>query len=161
MSEIAEIMSMFSGKSVLGVGFGSLTNKNYWLSIDVTKSSPFKKIITVPREGLIPSIVLYICLLAATFESSKKVRTKRKKTTKNGNSIDVSSKLKIKTNVELVRTCVLAKYLEYDRRKTPLPDRSKCYIKGLGNDIKQNGLKNPIILAISKKKRTSMYHERA
>ena len=101
---------------------------------------------------MIPSIVVYICLAATTFEiiSSKKVRTKRKKTTKKRNSIDVLSNLKIKTNVELVRTCVLAKYLEYDRRKTPLPDRSKRYIKDLGNDIKQNGLKNPVVLAIRK-----------
>ena len=79
---------------------------------------------------MIPSIVVYICLAATTFEiiSSKKVRTKRKKTTKKRNSIDVLSNLRIKTNVELVRTCVLAKYLEYDRRKAPLPDRSKRYM---------------------------------
>ena len=130
------------------------TNKNYWLRVDLTKSSPFKKIRTLPHERLIPSIVVYICLAATTFEiiSSKKVGTKRKKTTKKRNSIDVLSNLRIKTNVELVRTCVLAKYLEYDRRKTPLPDSSKCYIKDLGNDIKQNGLKNTIILAISRKK---------
>ena len=38
------------------------TNKNYWLSVDVTKSSPFKKIGTLPRESLIPFIVVYICL---------------------------------------------------------------------------------------------------
>ena len=97
------------------------TNKNYWLSVDVIKSGPFKKIRTLRRESLIPSIVVYICLAATTFEtiSSRKVRTK---TTK-GNRIDVLSNLKVKTNVELVRTCVLAKYLEYDRRKAPLPDR--------------------------------------
>ena len=90
---------------------------------------------------MIPSIVVYICLAVTTFEiiSSKKVRIKRKKTTKKGKSIDVLSNLKIKTNVELVRTCVLAKCTEYGRRKTPLPDRSTCYIKDLGNDIKQNG----------------------
>ena len=84
--------------------------------------------------------------------SSKKVRTKRKEVTKKRNSLDLLSNLKIKTSVELVRTCVLAKYLEYDRRKIPLPDSSKRYIKDLGNDIKQNGLKNTIILAISKKR---------
>ena len=57
------------------------TNKSYWLSVIVTKSSPFKKLRTLPREGSIPSIVVYICLAATTFEmiSSKKVRTKRKK----------------------------------------------------------------------------------
>ena len=109
--------------------------------LDLTKSSPFKKIRTLPHEGLIPSIVVYICPAATTFEiiSSEKIRTKRKKTTKKRNSIDVLSNFKIKINVELVRTYVLAKYLEYDRRKTPLPDRSKRYIKDLGNDIKQNG----------------------
>ena len=110
---------------------------------------------------MIPSAVVYICLAAATFEiiSSRKVRAKRKKTTKNGNRIDVLSNLKIKTNVELVRTCVLAKYLEYDRRKTPLPDRPKRHIKDLGNYIKQNGLKNPIILAISKKTERAYIYE--
>ena len=92
---------------------------------------------------MIPSIVVYICLATATFEI---ISSKGK-----GNSTDVLSNLKINTNVGLGRICVLAKYLEYDRRKTPLPDRSKCYIKDLTNDIKQNGLKNPIILAISKK----------
>ena len=89
-------------------------NKNYWLSVDVTKSSLFKKIRTLPRDGLMPSIVVNICFAATTFEiiSSKKVRTKGKKTTKKGNSKDVSSNLKIKTNVELVRTSGLAKCLE-------------------------------------------------
>ena len=58
-----------------------------------------------------------------------------------------------------MRTCILSKYLEYNRRKTPLPDRSKRYIKDLGNDIKQNSLKNPIILAISKKTEQAYIYE--
>ena len=45
-------------------------DKNYWLSVDVTKSSPFKKIKTLPREGLIPSIVAYICLAANSKNNS-------------------------------------------------------------------------------------------
>ena len=108
-----------------------------------------------PHEGLTPSIVVYICLAARTFEiiSSEKVKTKTNKTTKKRNSIDVFSNFKIENNVELVQTCVLAKHIEYGRRKTPLPDRPKRYIIDLGNGIKQNGLKNPIILAISKKKK--------
>ena len=102
---------------------------------------------------------LYICLAATNFEmiSSKKVWTKRKKTAKKRNSIDVLSSLKIKTNAELLQTCVLAKYLEYDWRKTPLPDRSKHYIKDLGNNIKQNGLKNPIVFAKVKKAELYIY----
>ena len=57
------------------------TNKNYWPSVDVTKNSSFKKIRTLPREGLIPSIVVYICLAATTFEiiSSKNITTKERK----------------------------------------------------------------------------------
>ena len=51
----------------------------------------------------------------------------------------------------MVQTCVLVEYLEYDRRKTPLPQRSKRYIEDLGDIIKQNGLKNPTIFAISEK----------
>ena len=43
-------------------------NQNYWLSVDVTKSRPFKKIRTLPREDLIPSIVVCICLAVTTFE---------------------------------------------------------------------------------------------
>ena len=98
---------------------------------------------------------------ATIFEiiSSRKVRTKRTQTTEKGNRIDVLSNFKIKTNEELVQTCVLAKYLEYDRRKTPLPDRSKCYIKDHGNDTKQNGLRNPIILAESKKTERAYIYE--
>ena len=75
------------------------TNKNYWLSVDVTKSGLFKKIRTLPREDLIPSIVIYIYLTATTFEviSSKKVRTKRKKVTKKGNCIDNLSSVPLRT----------------------------------------------------------------
>ena len=96
------------------------TNKNCWLSVDVTKSSSFKKIRILSRDGLISSIVLYICLAATTFEitSSKKVRTKRKKTTKKGNSIAVLSNLKIKTNVELVRTALQEKNTSSRQIKT-------------------------------------------
>ena len=51
----------------------------------------------------------------------------------------------------------LSKYLEYNRRKKHLPDRSKDYIKDLGNDIKENCLRNPAILAISKKQKKRKY----
>ena len=70
---------------------------------------------------------------------------------KKENSIDVLPNLKIKNNVELIQTCILAKYLEYHRRKTPLPDRTKRSIKNLGYHIKQNGLKQHAVFAISQK----------
>ena len=53
----------------------------------------------------------------------------------------------------------MAKYLECDRRKTPLPDRSKGYIENHRNDIKQNGLKNPVVPAISKKTEQAYIYE--
>ena len=37
--------------------------------------------------------------------------------------IDVLKNLQIKANVQLVRTCVLSRYLEHDQRKRRLPDR--------------------------------------
>ena len=65
-------------------------------------------------------------------------------------SIDVLKNLHIKANVQLVRTCVLAKYLEHDRRKRRLPDRPATYLTDLEKLIKKEGLKQPIILAVSK-----------
>ena len=65
-----------------------------------------------------------------------------------------------KLNVEMVRKCVQAKYLKCGRTKAPLPGRSDSYIEDLGNDIKQNGLKIPVIIAINKKKTERAYiHE--
>ena len=51
----------------------------------------------LPRDGLIPSVVVYIRLAAANCKitSSKKVKTKRKETTKKRNSLHVLSDLKI------------------------------------------------------------------
>ena len=71
-------------------------NKYYWLSVDVTKDRPFGKFKRLPRDGLIPSLVAYICFAATTFEIifSRKVRTKRKKI-KKGKSIDGLSNFKI------------------------------------------------------------------
>ena len=43
-------------------------NKNYWLNVDVTKSSSFKKNRTLPLEGLIPSIIVYICFAATSLK---------------------------------------------------------------------------------------------
>ena len=57
-------------------------------------------------------------------------------------SIDVLKNLQIKANVQLVRTCVLAKYLKHDRRKR-LPDRPATYLNDLGKCIEKEGLKQP------------------
>ena len=52
--------------------------------------------------------------------------------------------------MQLVRTCVLAKYHQHDRRKRRLPDRPATYLTDLEKPIKKEGLKQPIILAVSK-----------
>ena len=48
--------------------------------------------------------------------------------------------LQIKANVQLVRTCVLAKYLEQDRRKRRLLDRPATYLF----DLKKNVLRKKV-----------------
>ena len=65
-------------------------------------------------------------------------------------SIDVLKNLQIKVNVQLVRTFLLARYLANERRKRRLPDRSATYLNDLGKRIEKEGLKQPIILAVSK-----------
>ena len=50
----------------------------------------------------------------------------------------------------MVRTCVLAKYLQHNQRKRRLPDRPATCLTDLGKRIKKEGLKQPIILAVSK-----------
>ena len=65
-------------------------------------------------------------------------------------SIDVLKNLQIKANVQLVRTWVLAKYLEHYRRKRRLTDRLATYLTDLGKRIEKEGLKQQIILAVSK-----------
>ena len=65
-------------------------------------------------------------------------------------SVDVLKNLQIKANVQLLRTCVLTRYLEHDRRKRRLPDRPATYLPDLGKRIEKEGMKQPKILAVSK-----------
>ena len=74
-------------------------------------------------------------------------------------SIDVLKNLQIKANIQLVRTWVLAKYLEHYRRKRRVPDRLAIYLTDLGKHIEKEGLKQPIILAVSKIKDRAYVYE--
>ena len=58
-------------------------------------------------------------------------------------SIDVLKNLQIKANVQLVRACVLVKYLEHVRRKRRLPDRPATYLNDLRKRIEKEGLEQP------------------
>ena len=60
-------------------------------------------------------------------------------------SSDVLKNLQIKANVQLLRTCVLGRNLEYDRRKRRLPDRPATYLADLAKRIEKEVLKQPII----------------
>jgi len=53
-------------------------------------------------------------------------------------------------NVQLVRLPVLQKYIEFDRTKDSKYMDGKAYIKKLENEILRDGLKEPLILAVSK-----------
>ena len=70
---------------------------------------------------------------------------------KSSTTIDVVSNLNTRENVQLVRLPVLQKYIEFDRTKQHKYKNDKGYLKRLQNDIKSNGLKEPLILAVSKK----------
>ena len=65
-------------------------------------------------------------------------------------SIDVLKNLQIKANAQIVRTCLRARYLEHDRRKRRLTDEPATYLTYLEKCIEKEGLKQPIILAVSK-----------
>ena len=89
-------------------------------------------------------------LLLLSKVSLRKENSKAKKPKKIKMSIDVLKNLQINANIQLVRTCVLARWLEHDRRKRRLPDRLATYLTDLGKRIEKEGLKQPIILAVSK-----------
>ena len=81
-------------------------------------------------------------LLQSEVSLRKEKRNQRQKSQKKIKmSIDVLKNLQIKANVQLVRTCVLAKYLKHDRRKRRLPDRPATYRNDLGKRIEKEGLK--------------------
>ena len=65
-------------------------------------------------------------------------------------SIDVLKNLQIKANAQIVRTCLRARYLEHDRKKRRLTDEPATYLTYLEKCIEKEGLKQPIILAVSK-----------
>lgn len=64
--------------------------------------------------------------------------------------IDVTSKLTDRKNVQLVRLPVLQKYIEFDRTKDAKYEDGGKYLKRLENNIKKNGLSEPLVLAVSK-----------
>ena len=92
-------------------------NNHYWLKVNVTKNTPFKLLREIPLEISFPSLLIYFCLAASAVRSitkERKEKSKAKKPKKMKMSIDVLKNLRTKANVQLVRTCVLAKYLEHD-----------------------------------------------
>ena len=65
-------------------------------------------------------------------------------------SIDVVKNLQIKANAQIVRSCLQARYLEHERRKRRLTDEPATYLTDLEKCIEKEGLKQPIIVAVSK-----------
>ena len=121
-------------------------NNHYWLKVNVTKNTPFKLLREIPWEISFPSLLIYFCLAATTVRSitkERKEKSKAKKLKKIKMSINVLKNLQIKANVQLVKTCVLARYLEHDRRKRRLPDRPPAiYLADLGKRLRKKVLSN-------------------
>ena len=98
-------------------------NNHYWLKVNVTKNTQCKLLREIPWEISFPSLLTYFCLAATTVQSinkERKEKSKAKKPKKIKMSIDVLKNLQIKKDVQLVRTCALARYFEHDRRKRRL-----------------------------------------
>ena len=53
--------------------------------------------------------------------------------------------------MQLVRLPVLQKFIEFDRTKDKKYANDEGYLERLEEDIKENGLKQPLVLAVSKK----------
>ena len=108
----------------------------YWLKVNVIKNTPFKLLRNIPWEISFPTEI-YICFAATTIRSitkERKDKSKAKKPNKIKTLIDVLKNLQIKANVQLIRTCVLVRYLEHGPRKI-LPDRPATYLIDLGKHI--------------------------
>ena len=56
----------------------------------------------------------------------------------------------VKKNIQIVRLPVIHKYVEFDRTKDFKYEDGDEYLKKLEMDIKKNGLKEPLILAVNK-----------
>ena len=79
------------------------------------------------------------------------VEKRSKKVNHSESSFSLKINLNDKTGVQLVRLPVLQKYIEFDRNIYRKHDDHEKYMKWLENDIKVNGIKEPLILALSKK----------
>ena len=115
-------------------------NNHYWRKVNVTKNTPFSLLREILWETSFPFLLIYFCLATTTVPSiteERKEKSKAKKPKKINMSIDVLKNLQIKANVQLVRTCVLVKYLEHHRRKRRLPDRPATYLNDLGKRIEK------------------------
>lgn len=73
--------------------------------------------------------------------------------------VDVVSKLETKCNVQLVRLPVLLKYIEYDRTKDFKHERGEKYLEKLQQRILKEGLKQPLVLAVSKQSQRAYLSE--
>ena len=92
----------------------SNNKKNFWYFFDVLNTRPLKKLLALPidvEDDI--SFVIYICMSALLLMSSNQKPSKEKKA--KIINIDVETKLCSRQYVQLVRSSVLEKYIEFDR----------------------------------------------
>ena len=65
-------------------------------------------------------------------------------------NIDIQSKLLSRQCVQLVKREEINKYIEFDRNVKKVPGKGKKYLRDLREKIESNGLKNSLVLAVSK-----------
>ena len=99
---------------------------------------------------------LSICLSLLPFvnyKSENKIYNRRKgdrRPKKKATRIEVKANLIERRNVQLVRREQLERFVEFDRTVMKVPGKGKRYLNNLGQQIKKEGLKRPIVLAVSK-----------
>ena len=138
------------------MSFQEYKNK-FWHYLEVLDSNPLTTFLSLPDDVAHEiTFVLYICLSLLPFvnyKSENKIYNRRKgdrRPKKKATRIEVEAKLIERRNVQLVRREQLERFVEFDRTVMKVPGKGKRYLNNLGQQIKKEGLKRPIVLAVSK-----------
>ena len=136
------------------------SNENYWYRFEPLNSTPIRRLVSLPGDIIIGAISCLVFLCSSMInvtedeEAVKKhtrVKGKKPRAVKIMKKIEVVSKLKQTSYVQLVNIEQLAPYREFDRNKQGDPGKRKNYLKRLTDTLLSEGLYYPATLAVSKK----------
>ena len=134
--------------------YTSFTNykSKYWFHIENLNSEPPIKLLSLPEDVAVEiTFLAYVCILLLPLVdvSMEKKKKKQKRVTKK-KIIDVQSKLLSRQYVQLLKREEIGKYIEFDRNVKKVPGKGKNYLLDLRKNIESNGLKYPLVIAVSK-----------